>query len=207
MRSESAHAAPPEVVIFDLGGVLADVSGVSAMRTLAGLDTDDELWQRWLTCPWVRRFERGGCSPEEFAAGMVEEWALRISPDNYLDRFRDWLGLPFPGAEALVEATAAQITAGCLSNTNPVHWNHHISTWPLMGHFEHRFLSYELGLLKPDRDVFDHVAAQMGVTAERIFFLDDNALNVDAATDAGWHAHHVRGVEQARRALVAAGIL
>jgi glucose-1-phosphatase len=182
------------------------VSGVSAMRALAGLDTDDELWRRWLTCPWVRRFERGGCTPEEFAAGMVGEWALHISPEDYLHSFRDWLGLPFPGADALVEATAANITVGCLSNTNPLHWEQHISTWPLMGRFTHRFLSFELGLLKPDGDIFDHVGAQVGVAAERILFLDDNDLNVEAARRAGWQATRVRGVEEARRALMVAGV-
>ena len=41
----------------------------------------------------------------------------------------------------------------------------------------------------------------------RVLFLDDNALNVDGAAAAGFTAIQVRGVDEARRALVAAGVL
>jgi hypothetical protein len=48
-----------DLVLFDLGGVLIELGGVAAMMELAGIDTDDELWLRWLSCRWVRTFERG----------------------------------------------------------------------------------------------------------------------------------------------------
>ena len=35
-----------EAVVFDLGGVLAEFSGVATMRELAGIASDEELWQR-----------------------------------------------------------------------------------------------------------------------------------------------------------------
>ena len=61
------RTVPVSAVVFDLGGVLAEFSGVVTLRELAAIDSDDELWRRWLSCEWVRRFERGQCSPEEFA--------------------------------------------------------------------------------------------------------------------------------------------
>jgi hypothetical protein len=66
-----------EMVLFDLGGVLADFGGVGPMRELADLDTDEEEWKRWLACRWVRAFERGSCAAEEFAVGLVSEWSFR----------------------------------------------------------------------------------------------------------------------------------
>jgi HAD superfamily hydrolase (TIGR01509 family) len=137
----------------------------------------------------------------------VAEWDLPITPDEYLDGFRDWLSLPSPGAEELVEEVAGVVTVGCLSNTNPVHWVDRASRWPMMASFEFRLLSFELGLLKPDRDIFEHVVTQIGVPAAGILFLDDNLLNVDAAIDVGLQAVRVRGVDEARQALVAAGVL
>ena len=83
-------AAAFDLVLFDLGGVLIELSGVTVMRELAGMDSDDELWERWLSCPWVRAFERGECTPEEFAVGMVEEWTLTVAPDVFLSAFRGW---------------------------------------------------------------------------------------------------------------------
>src|SRR3954467_10690873 len=114
-----------DIVLFDLGGVLIDFGGVAPMRELSGIESDDELWRRWLTCRWVRSFERGDCTPDEFAAGVVSDWKLPIDADEYLDSFTNWLGGPIDGADELVQATRAAVTVGCLSNTNLLHWQHH----------------------------------------------------------------------------------
>jgi glucose-1-phosphatase len=196
-----------DLVLFDLGGVLIEVAGVRAMLELTGIDSERELWRRWLTCRWVRRFESGGCSPSDFAAGVVADWQLDISPPAFLQAFRDWPTGPLPGAAELVAQTRASVTTGCFSNTNALHWRDHIATWPLTGLFDHRFLSFELGLLKPDIAAFAQVADQLEVPAGRVLFLDDNAVNVAGAAAAGFQASHAAGVDQARQRLVEAGVL
>ena len=201
------HEPPIDAVIFDLGGVLASFGGVGPMRDLAGVDSDDEVWRRWLTCRWVRRFERGACSPEDFAAGVVSDWALPITPEAFLDGFRTWLAGPFPGAEDLVRAVRKRVPVGCLSNTNSVHWDKSVSQWALVDLFDFRFLSFQLGLLKPDREVFDYVTRAVDTEPERLLVLDDNPLNVEGARSAGFQAAQVRGIEEAKKALVEAGVL
>ncbi len=196
-----------DIILFDLGGVLVDFGGVGPMRELSGIESDDELWRRWLTCRWVRSFERGGCSAEEFAAGVVGDWDLPITPDEFLDGFSTWLGGPLAGSDELVGAVRSLVPVGCLSNTNSLHWDQHFSQWPLLDMFDRRFLSFELGMLKPDREVFDRVAELLAVPTNRILFLDDNELNVEGATAAGFRARHVRGVAEAEDALRAAGVL
>ncbi len=59
--------SPIDFVLFDLGGVLIDPGGVGPMRELSGLGCEEEVWARWLSCRWVRSFEAGQCSPQEFA--------------------------------------------------------------------------------------------------------------------------------------------
>ena len=97
--------------------------------------------------------------------------------------------------------------AGCLSNTNALHWDQQFSRWPILDQFDFRFLSFELGFVKPDRDLFDRVAQLLPVPAERVLFLDDNTLNVDGATAAGFSAMSVQGVDEALDALVRTGVL
>ena len=196
-----------DVVLFDLGGVLMEVAGVPAMRELTGIHSDEELWRRWLTCRWVRRFESGGCSASEFAAGVVADWQLDVSASAFLDAFRDWPTGPLPGAEELVAQTRTKVTTGCFSNMNALHWRDHIAAWPLADMFDHRFLSFELGLLKPDIAAFAHVADLLEVPAGRILFLDDNALNVAGAATAGFQAARVAGVGEARQVLIEADVL
>ena len=194
-------------VVFDLGGVLADFGGVGRMRELAGIDSDEEVWQRWLACRWVRRFERGGCSGEEFAAGVVADWKLDISPEAFLDGFRSWIAAPLPGAEGLVAEVRARRPTGCLSNTNTVHWRQTASKWRLFDLFDFRVLSFEVGLVKPDAEVFEHLCRVAGVPPAGILFLDDNLPNVEAAATAGLVAAQARGVGEARRVLERHGVL
>ena len=198
---------PVDAVVFDLGGVLADVAGVARMRALAAVDSDEQVWQRWLTCEWVRRFERGRCDPDDFAAGVVAEWELAVTAEEFLDEFRGWLVGPLPGATELVAEVRREVPVALLSNTNRVHWEAGADRWPLLREFDHTFLSFQLGLVKPDPEVFGHVVTQLGHPPDRLLFLDDNDLNVDAARACGLQAQRVRGVDEARSVLSAAGVL
>ena len=177
------------------------------MLELTGIESEEELWRRWLTCDWVRRFESGGCSETEFAAGVVADWQLQLSPAAFLEAFRDWPAGPLPGAAELVVQTRASVATGCFSNTNALHWHGHIAAWPLARLFDHQFLSFELGLLKPDIAAFEQVADLLAVPAERVLFLDDNAVNVAGATAAGFQAARAAGVEEARQRLAEAAVL
>ncbi|MDQ1467832.1 MAG: glucose-phosphatase, partial [Actinomycetota bacterium] len=120
---------------------------------------------------------------------------------------RSWPGGPLPGADALLQSVQRAMPAGCLSNTNALHWADQFSRWPILDAFDYLFLSFELGIVKPDRAVFDRVAQLLPAPPSRILFLDDNSLNIDGAVAAGFAAVQVRGVDEARAALVAAGVI
>jgi putative hydrolase of the HAD superfamily len=198
---------PVEIVLFDLGGVLLEVGGVAPMRELSGIETDEELWTKWLGCRWVKQLEAGQCTPDEFAAGVVADWELPVAPAEFLATFGAWVNQPFPGATELVADAADVARIGCLSNTNAFQWDAHFGALPLIGAFEFRFLSFELGLVKPDPAIFEAVATALPASPDRVLFLDDNAVNVDAAAAYGFRARHVRGVGSARQALVDSGVL
>ena len=196
-----------ELVLFDMGGVLIELTGVAAMGELAGITDEQEVWRRWLECRWVRAFERGRCTPEAFAAGVVDDWALPITGDEFLASFRSWVHGPYEGALALLDDVQARVPIGLLSNTNALHWAEHGDALAFLERFDHRFLSFELGLLKPDQELFDRVAELVPVARHRVLFLDDNQINVDAALAAGFRAVRAVGPEEARAALVAAGVI
>jgi len=196
-----------DVVLFDLGGVLIELGGVASLQELAGITSDEAVWHRWLASPWVRRFEKGECSAVEFSVGVVSEWELAISPERFLEVFRDWPIGPFPGSQDLLAEVQQSVPVGCLSNTNALHWEHQTSRWPILGTFNFQFLSFELGVVKPDAAIFRAVADRLPVGRDRVLFLDDVALNADAARSFGFLAEHVRGIEEARCALTRVGIL
>lgn len=202
-RSESRT----RFVVFDLGGVLIELGGVADFGELIGVMEVDEIWRRWLTSPWVRRYERGCCTRSEFALGMIEENRLLLSPEEFLHRFGSWPKGLMPGAAELVRGLASHVTPTCLSNTNEMHWNEQRGNEIVRELFERPFLSHELGLVKPDREIFDHVVAALDCRPHEVVFLDDNLLNVEGALLAGLDAHRVSGVADSRDLLERRGLL
>lgn len=177
------------------------------MQRLASIDSADEVWRRWLSCEWVRSFERGRCEPGEFAKGVVSDRDLPIGADEFLEQFRAWPEEVFDGSRELLDELRTTVKVGCLSNTNSLHWSDHSSRWSLDQYFDYKFLSYELGLVKPDREIFEHVCVQLELSPGRIVFLDDNILNVEQASEVGLVARRVSGPVEAREALVDLGVL
>lgn len=199
-------ASNVEMVLFDIGGVLLDPQAVLGMRGLARFEDDRELWQRWSICPWVRALETGQCSGLQFARGMVADWKLSLSPEDFLQQFRNWPLTPYPRAQDLVREVSRNVAAGCFSNTNAVRWEQ-LSRWPMIELFDPRFLSFEMGVLKPDPEAFDYVVTRLDVRADRVLFLDDSAPNIAAARSAGLGTRQVSGIADTRDALVVAGVL
>jgi len=187
-----------DFVLFDLGGVLIELGGLASFQEMSGLGSEEEVWHRWLTCPWVRRFETGRCTPQEFSEGMVAEWQLHVSPDQFLEIFEAWPIGPFTGSEGLLTDIQESVPIGCCSNTNVLHWAYQSREWPMLGMFDHTFLSFEMGLVKPDMEMFEAVARTVPAATDRVLFLDDVGLNTDAARSFGFHSRQVRGPEECR---------
>lgn len=195
-----------EVVLFDLGGVLIELTGMARMLDWTNHAlTVDELWHRWLNSPSVRLFEAGRCTADEFAASVCNEFELPVTGSIFLQEFY-WALRPYPGASALLRKLSSHFTLASLSNTNVIHWKYICETMGLVEHFHVNFPSHEIGMVKPEREIFEFVVASLGCSPERILFLDDNQLNVEQAQEVGLVAHRVRGFEDTVAKLAELGI-
>jgi putative hydrolase of the HAD superfamily len=204
---QGEDASQTRIVLFDLGGVLIELGGVDHFGQLIGENDESVIWSTWLRSTWVRRYERGFCSRDDFAHGMREEHGLELGAGEFLDLFLSWPRGLFPGAEELVASLAPGVGTACLSNTNELHWNEQQDAPVLHRLFETRFLSHELGLVKPDREIFEHVLEDLDLAGPEVLFLDDNQINVDGALQAGLDAQVVKGVDAVRALLDERGLL
>jgi len=197
-----------QAILFDLGGVLVDWDGTTPLVKLThGRLSVEQARRFWLQSPWVRRLETGQCQPLEFAGGVLAELKLdaALTPEKFLEVFRSWDKGPFPGAEKILEQLQSRYPLACLSNNNGLHW----STPPLQSllkHFQHCFVSFETGLMKPDRAAFDHAVRGIGLPPENTLFLDDNIECVETARASGLSAFQARGLASVRQVLANAGI-
>jgi len=186
-------ANPYEVVLFDLGGVVIELSGVPIWRSWTRAGDEEEVWERWLRSTAVRRFESGRADAQEFASEIVAEFGLAISPEEFVREFTSWPKGVYPGVLEMLATARGRVRVACLSNCNELHWPRFLYEMGLHDAFDAHFSSHELGALKPDREVFDLVVEKLGCIPQRVLFLDDNRLNVDGAIEAGLHARQVRG--------------
>jgi putative hydrolase of the HAD superfamily len=74
----------------------------------------------------------------------------------------------------------------------------------------HRFdvlvWSYQLGIAKPDPELYRHTLGELGVQPEETLFIDDKPANVEAARALGIQAIQFTSVERLREELIAAGL-
>ena len=74
-----------------------------------------------------------------------------------------------------------------LSNSNSVHWDKAVEHFfPLSGHgpeyyFDKTFISYNMGMVKPDPRIFETLLQKTGAVAEETLFVDDSLANCKAA--------------------------
>lgn len=178
------------ILLFDLGGVLVDLADPV---TAIGLDmTSEEFWAMWLSSPLVHEFETGKLTASEFVARLGAQLGFADATE-FDQALRRWHLPMFNGAEEALRELTESYTVALLSNTNEIHWDHVASRSDVFAKFDHLFLSYVTGNLKPDPAAFLEVVAHFDCAPADVFFFDDNAGNVAAARREGLQATQVSG--------------
>ncbi len=188
------------IVLCDLGGVLIDLNWVSHARALFGASASpDYLKERWLHLQSVKAFEAGKNSFAEFYRQFCTETGSNISMDAFKSEFIGILGDDKSDCVEVLTRISSQYRLAMLSNTNCLHIEVLKKTSQVFNFFDDLFFSYELGMVKPDLQIFAAVCEKIGCKPSDILFFDDSAINVAAATDFGinaWRVDSPREIEK-----------
>jgi glucose-1-phosphatase len=208
LDASSAAGSGIRIVLFDVGGVLVEVTGIGAiLEWVEHRLTPEDIWRLWFRSPAVRAFETGRIEPARFASELLAELDLELSAEGFLEAFVTWPARLYPGVMELLARIPPRYTRALLSNSNALHWPRVMNDLGLGAAFEHHFVSHLIGWVKPDPEAFRHALEGLRCAPSEVFFLDDNAVNVAAARRLGMRAAQVRGAAEAERALVLAGVL
>ena len=191
----------PEVILFDVGGVLVEL-GPHPLPPELGIPPASYSGSRATI-----DFEKGLIGAEEFVQSIVDEFGLGVDIGPLIEHFRLWPTAPFPGVHDLMSGLRRRYRVAILSNTNELHWPRFDTEFGLLERCDRAFASHLLGMLKPEAAIFTHVIDALGSAPRDILFLDDNPANVDGARARGMQAELVHGFDGAARALAARGIV
>lgn len=195
-----------DVLLFDLGGVLMEFAGFEELGPLIpGAPDRAEIRDRWIRSKSVQQFERGEIPPDRFAVGVIEEFEIDLSPSDFIESFVDWAREPSPETISLLGKLGDSYRIAALSNANEIHTPLHRRRFEQA--IDTFYFSDEIGYVKPDRRVFEHVLRDLGAPPDRIAFFDDTRVNVEAAREAGLNAYSVDGIADLTTQLWSLGIV
>jgi putative hydrolase of the HAD superfamily len=185
----------PIALVFDLGNVLlpidldktyqafADLGSAYSASDIKQITLDEGLWVS---------YESGLESCDDFQNRIVQRFQLTCSQAEFKRAFNALL-LPIqPETSDYLADLKSQYPLYLLSNTSKIHSDLFLSSqypnFNLFDSFMNIHLSFEMGLVKPDVNIYQQVNDLNNLHNHQIVFFDDNAHNVEAANNFGWDA-------------------
>lgn len=195
-----------ELVILDLGGVAVEFESDRLIQQVAQVigRAFDEV-QQAVYHDELLHFELGRLKPQAYYEGLKRRLAL---PWTYEQFVRAWNDILRENLEVtqLMQRLHKRHKLMALSNTNELHLDYMRAMMPALSVFDHWITSCEVGLRKPDPQIYLLALRRAGVRAEAAVYVDDRPELVEAGRGAGLTAIRFESGAQLEQALAALGI-
>ncbi|HEX4149469.1 MAG TPA: HAD family phosphatase [Pirellulales bacterium] len=205
-----APISRPRFLYFDLGNVLILFDHRLACRNLAELTgvPAEQVWELIFAGGLNHRLDAGSLSTAECYRLFCEHFDCRPSPEQFALAASDIFQVNYSMNAVLGRLSGAGYRLGLLSNTSDLHWKYLTDDryWLIPDAFEQLVLSFEVGLMKPDPQIYRLAAARAGVEPHEVFYVDDLPANVDGALAAGFDAVQYTTTPALVEALIRRGI-
>jgi FMN phosphatase YigB (HAD superfamily) len=184
-------------IIFDLGGVIINLDTPATIKAFEALGASNfsGVYNQLQQTPIFDLYDKGLVSDADFRRELKTLTGLQLS-DTDFDTAWNAMLLDFPKHRLqLLAAIKSKYRTFLLSNTNHVHVaafeagllkNHGMPN--LSSLFEKTYYSCQIGLRKPDREIFDFVLKENKLDPAETLFIDDSPQHVEGAKQAGIHA-------------------
>lgn len=175
-------------IIFDFGGVLIDLDKERCVRNFKtlGINVESIIGTTHNKGIFVE-LEKGNITPEQFRNELRKMTSQSVT-DEQIDNA--WISIlqtvPQYKLDLLLQLRK-KYRIYLLSNTNSIHFEYakkHIfekNGHTLKDYFDSCFLSYEIGMIKPDDEIFEYVINEAQIFARETIFIDDSPLNIEGA--------------------------
>ncbi len=185
-------------LIFDLGNVILNIDTKLSEIAFAkyGMNDFEKLYTLASQNELFDRLEVGSISENEFYDEFRKATGCKLD-NKILEQCWNALIMDFPAARIEMLKNLKQegkYRTFILSNTNIIHYRFYTAllkqTYGINGLeslVEHAYFSHEIGLKKPNRDIFDYVVEHSHIKPAETIFIDDNEANIKAANILGFN--------------------
>jgi putative hydrolase of the HAD superfamily len=185
-----------KVILFDLGRVLMNIDFDAFPKGLGLMTAEQRAPYNEAMKPFVRMYEEGKISTEEFLDALYAIFDCRFPREQILESFNDIIVEDNPQIIPFVEQVRSRYRLAVLSNTCECHWDKVEQISSVITLFPDLFTSFELGVMKPDRSIYQHVCTALNVAPQDILFIDDLPENVEGAKSIGMKGIMYRNSDQ-----------
>lgn len=197
-----------DVIVFDLFGVLISFDDDLVVERLARhCDDPAGTFRRLHKITAAHDIITGRSTLPHVHQRLVEAEGLKLSYAEFEAAWLEPYSEAIPGMAGLVEALSRHYRLVLLSNVDRDYWGVVRGLHPELHRFESLLVSCDLGMAKPDPEIYRHLLRVTGVEASRCLFVDDTGLNVEAARELGFHGHTFRTPSGFREELRQAGAM
>jgi glucose-1-phosphatase len=184
-------------IIFDLGNVLVKLDEQATMRGFEqlGMGKFEHIRENPEALRLFQGMGVGKVTDEEFFDGFRKLTGSKATDSQITEATNAMLlFIPDEKKRILLSLRAEGYKTYLLSNTINLHWRYCVDKlFPMDGHtvndyFDHTFVSQEMHMKKPDDEIFQAVIAQTGIVPDETLFIDDLAVNCEAAERNGIHS-------------------
>ena len=192
-----------KAIIFDLGAVILNINYQNTIDafTKLGVQNASTFYSKKVQTDLFNQIETGEITAEEFLITLQRE-----TNKATINQVRDaWntllLDMPNDRLE-LIKALKSKYRVYLLSNTNSIHIDAFkkqlgIVKWQEFTKlFDKMYLSHEVGMRKPNAEIFEHILAEQKLKAEEVFFIDDSPQHIEGAKKIGIQSHHLLDNEE-----------
>jgi putative hydrolase of the HAD superfamily len=180
-----------QAVIFDYGGVLCfppTDPQIARAAQRCGLSSSEFLKAFWS----IRiDYDAGKLTPDQYwrivAANAGRSFDDRLIAEMIETEIDFWSRLDEPVVAWNDQLRASGLKTAMLSNL-PSPLGLRLRSENFYDHFDHATLSFELGVVKPQREIYEDAIRGLGIAPEQALFVDDREENVEGARAIGLHA-------------------
>ena len=186
-------------IIFDLGGVIIHIDYSATIRAFEKLGHSDfhTMYSQAQQSGLFDELETGKISGQRFVNELLPYLKVGTSPNKVVAAWNEMIGSVPKERLDLLQKVREKHPVFLLSNTNELHmqavhrsWNE-ASEKPMSDYFNHIYLSHEIGMRKPNADIFAFVCHENNLNPAETLFIDDTLQHIEGARACGLQTVHL----------------